>query len=344
MQKTKKKLEKLANVLDKCGTLLIVTHDYPDPDALASAMVLSYLVRKRYRKRTRIAYGGLITRAENRAMVKQLKIKLTHADKIRWNRYRCVAMVDTQPPFGNHSLPEEIKPTIVIDHHPKKEALQVDFEDIETETGASVILLLQYLKAAELELPVNLATAITYAIRSETQELSRDTTKNDINTYLDIYLKANKRKLARIYNPKLPKSYFVLLHRALQNAMVFRHLAHVHLGEVESPEFVSQVADILLRHERISWALATGRFDDELFISLRCGRPNSNAGNTLRQIVANLGVAGGHARIAGGQVPLNEHQDTSWEELEHQIIERFLQKLRYAKEAEWKPMLVRDET
>lgn len=341
--KTKNKLSKLDKTLKNCGTLLILTHDYPDPDALASANVLAYLVRKRFRIRTRIAYGGLITRAENRTMVQQLKISLSHTDKIRWNRYAHIAMVDTQPTFGNQSLPEKMKPTIVIDHHPKKESLRAPFEDVRPEYGATALILLEYLQAADLELPVDLATAVAYAISSETQQLGRDASDEDIKKYIGILTKANKRKLSRINNPNLPRRYFVLLQKALQNAKVFRHFAHVHLGEVDSPEFVSQIADLLLRHERITWAIATGRFDKELFVSLRCSHSQANAGKMLKQIVGREGVAGGHARIAGGQLPLDEMKNGGWESLENLVIHRFLHKLREKENAEWKPMLVRDE-
>lgn len=336
---TKDKLSELDNILIRCGTLLILMHDYPDPDALASSLVLSYLVRNRYGLRTHIAYGGLITRAENRALVQQLEMKLTHVNKIRWNRYPCIAMVDTQPAFSNHSLPIDISPIIVIDHHPGREPFQADYVDVRIKYGASATILLEYLKAAELEVPVDISTAVAYAIRSETQELGRDASAADINAYLFVYPKANKRKLAKINNPKLTKTYFALLHTALQKAKVFRHLTHVHLGNVASPEFVPQIADFLLRHEHIGWSIATGRFDKQLFISVRCNFANANAGKMLEKIVGNMGYAGGHAKIAGGQVPFNSQKDEDWQALEDVIIARFLRKLGVKKEIEWKSML-----
>jgi nanoRNase/pAp phosphatase (c-di-AMP/oligoRNAs hydrolase) len=314
-------------------------HDYPDPDALASALLLSHLARERYKLRTRIAYGGHINRAENRAMVQQLRITLTPADRIHWGRYKCVAMVDTQPAFGNHSLPGDVKPRVVIDHHPKVGSGNAEFEDIRTDYGACATMLVEYLQAAELEISVDLATAITYAIRSETQELGRDTSPLDIEAYLQFYPRANKRKLARIFTPKLPKTYFLLLGRALKNAKVFRNIAHTHLQEVESPDFVAQIADLLLRHERITWVLVTGRFDSHLFVSMRCSHANANAGRMLKQIIGRSGSAGGHAMVAGGQIPIEPGRNNRWEDVENKITGRFLEKLKHNKEGDWKPML-----
>ncbi|UCE17844.1 MAG: DHH family phosphoesterase [Gemmatimonadota bacterium] len=338
----KDKLAKLDTLLRKCDILLTLLHDYPDPDALASAFVLSHLVSKRYGSQTHIAYGGVVTRAENRAMVQQLKMKLIHVDEIAWEHYPHIAMVDTQPAFNNHSLPRDIKPTIVIDHHGKRKGFEVAFFDIRTEYGACATMLLEYLEAAGLSVTVDIATAVAYAIRSETQELGREASASDISTYLAVYPKANIRKLARIVKPLLPKSYFVLLERSLRKAKVFRHLTHVHLGKVKSPEFVSQFADLLLRHERIGWSLATGRFKGKLFVSMRCSDPHAKAGNILKQIVGTLGSAGGHAMMAGGQIFFDEYKYKNWQQLEDMVIVRFLRKLGMSETTEWKSMLLRN--
>jgi len=336
---TKDSLAKLDQLLNSHGTMVILTHDYPDPDALASALLLSHLCRVRYRLRTRIAYGGVILRAENRTMVQQLKIKLTHIDDIQWHRYKLIAMVDTQPEFKNHGLPEEITPTVVIDHHKGKLPVRADFADIRTNYGASATMLLEYMAAAEIDIPVRIATAIAYAIRSETQELGRDASKADVDAYLEVYPKANKRTLSKINNPKLPKTYFILLATALEKAIMFRQLAHVHLGAVESPESVALIADLLLRHERMSWSLVTGRYKKKMFLSLRCNRGNANAAKCLKQIVGSQGFTGGHAQIAGGYIPFNSHLEKDWQKLEEMITERFSTKIGEGSQLEWKPFL-----
>ena len=343
-QRAKNKLTQLDKAFTKCRSLLILMHDYPDPDAIASALLLSYLAHKRYGLRTAIAHGGLITRAENRAMVQQLKLKLTHVDDVKWRRYPCIAVVDTQPGFGNNSLPNKVKPTIVFDHHPIKETSQAAFTDIRTDYGASTTILLDYLEAAELEIPVDVATAVAYAIRSETQDLGRDASPADIEAYLSVYPKANKRILAKIFNPMLPKAYFILIHTALEKAKVYRHLTHVHLGKLESAEFVSLAADFLLQHERITWSIVTGRYQGVLFISLRSSHPTAHAGKLLKQIIGRRGSGGGHPMVAGGRIPIKMDKDEVWKKMENIIIERFLHKLGFHNMVKWKPMLFNSES
>src|SRR5215467_2209825 len=61
-------LANLLQILDRPGPLLILPHDNPDPDAMASAAALKYLAHSLLDKPARIALGGIVGRAENRAM------------------------------------------------------------------------------------------------------------------------------------------------------------------------------------------------------------------------------------------------------------------------------------
>jgi len=332
-------LKILDRILHGRENLTIVMHDYPDPDALASAMILSYLVRKRNGVRSRIVYGGVITRAENRAMIQQLKLRVIPISRVRLNQHSLIAMVDTQPGFGNQSLPRHLSPAMVFDHHIGGDLTHVTLADVRPAFGASATMLIEYLHAAELEILVDIATAVTYAIRSETQELGRDVSQADIETYLSVYEKANKHKLAKIFHPSLPNQYYAMLFTALQQAKIFQHIIHVHLKEVASPEFVALIADLLLRHERMGWSLVTGRYHEQLFISMRCNHPHAHAGKMLKQIVGKMGSAGGHPRMAGGQIPVASGNERDWQRAETVVVERLLAKMSIRRDVIWKPLV-----
>src|SRR5437667_5054302 len=76
-------LASLLQVLDRPGPLVILPHDNPDPDALACAAALKYLVGERLRKEAHIARGGSGGRAENRAMLTYLDLTLVRASEGR---------------------------------------------------------------------------------------------------------------------------------------------------------------------------------------------------------------------------------------------------------------------
>src|SRR5262245_45036714 len=110
----------LLSVLERPGPLVILPHDNPDPDALASAAPLRYIAKPLTQKDAAIALGGYVGRAENRAMVRYLNIPLVPvADLPLTDPGTIIALVDTQPGRTNNSLPADATASIVIDHHPQ---------------------------------------------------------------------------------------------------------------------------------------------------------------------------------------------------------------------------------
>src|SRR6185295_5234684 len=241
------------------GRWLVLTHDNPDPDALASALLLSRLLRIAFRQKVTAAYGGLVGRAENREMVKSLKLRFSHIRNLNLKKYAHFALVDTQPRTGNNQLPSGVLPSIVIDHHPiRKATTGVPFHDIRPSYGATATILAEYLIAAGLRIPHALTTGLVYAIRSETQDFAREFVGHDKAIYDHFFPLADHRLLAKIQTPRLPLSYFGNLHEALEKLECVDSLIVSHLGRVEQPDIVPELADLLLRMEGKTWSLATG--------------------------------------------------------------------------------------
>ncbi len=336
-------LEDLDRLFAGQQKLLIIVHDNPDPDAIAAAAALRFLIEKRYGATASIAYGGMIGRAENRAMVSTLKIHMKRINRIRFDSYSRVAVVDTQPGAGNNSLPAAVPCHIVIDHHPRRSELKADLVLVSPEIGATATILVEWLEASQLAITADLATALTYAISSETQDLGREADKRDVQAYLKVFTKSSMRKLAKIFHPSLPRTYFVMVAKALNKAKSFRNLICAHLGEISTPEIVAEMADFLLRHERIGWSLCTGRFGDDLIISLRSSNPNARAGKFVRRLIsrrikAPLNKVGGHDMTAGGRISLKDILNDDVIELETMLSQDFAQ-LKGYKEVDWKPLM-----
>ena len=331
-------LAKLDQIFDGQKKLLVIMHNHPDPDALASALAFSYLTQKRYNAQTDIVYGGLIGRAENQAMVQELKIPLKQINRIRYSSYDRIALVDTQPGAGNNSLPLDVECHIVIDHHPRRYGVKAALILLNPQIGATATIIIQLLETCEFPFSTDLATALTYAIRSETLDLGREASDQDVKAYFTVYPKASISKLARIARPKLPRSYFVVLANTLERARVFRNLICVHLDQVPVPETVAEMADTLLRHQRISWVLCTGRFKKNLFLSLRSSDPKAKAGKLIEDLVPDRNNAGGHDLFAGGRIEIPHLQEAEIDILEIRLSQQFAKLLGY-KNADWKPLL-----
>jgi nanoRNase/pAp phosphatase (c-di-AMP/oligoRNAs hydrolase) len=285
----------------KGGRWLVLTHDNPDPDALASAYLLTRLLTRAFKQRVTAAYGGIVGRAENREMVKVLKLRFSHIRNLAWKHYRSFALVDTQPRTGNNQLPAEIVPDLVIDHHPQRRNTAASpFVDVRPGYGATATVLGEYLLAAGLEPTQPMATALIYAIRSETQVFAREFAGPDKKIYDHFFPRANHRLLARIQSPRLPRSYFSNLHEALERVEAVDSLVVSHLGTVEQPDIVPEIADLLLRLEGKTWSLVTGFFEQRLYLSIRTTNSRADAGALMRRLIGRRGKGGGHGMMAGG--------------------------------------------
>ncbi|HPG39738.1 MAG TPA: DHH family phosphoesterase [bacterium] len=335
---TGKVFQELAAQLDGGMSLLILMHDNPDPDALASAFALKQICEGLYHSNVIITYGGLLTRAENRTMVRLLGIPVYKIDTVDMSRYDRIALIDTQPGRGNNSLPTDARCNLVFDHHPVHAASKADVIINNTGVGATATLLTELYIAGGLTLKANLATALAYAIRTETQELNREASDRDIKAYLAVYPRSSLRKLGKISFPKLRRSYFNTLSYALKHARVYRNVIVAHLDFVETPELIAEVADMLLRYERMSWALVTGFYKNSLYLSLRTAQQKIHAHRIILKLVDNKRFAGGHETFAGGRIAVKEGGDNNLHKLVERTWTRFTSALGYT-EPEWKNLL-----
>lgn len=302
------------------GRWLVLTHDHPDPDALASAVTLTRVLRGALGRRATAAYGGMIGRAENREMVRTLGLRLSHVRSLPMKRFRHFALVDTQPETGNNQLPPGVVPDVVLDHHPRRQRTRsVPLQDVRPEYGATATLAAEYLLASGLAISANEATALVYAIRTETRDFGREASSPDKRVHDLLLPRVRKDALARIQHPRLPLSYFALLQRALERLAGVDNLVLSHLGPVPQPDIVPELADLLVRIEGKTWSLCTGSHGERLYLSLRTSNPRADAGRLMRQLVGRQGRGGGHGTMAGGWVPLAADAERQLQRLQERL-------------------------
>ncbi len=331
--------DRMAEALKDSKRLIVLTHDNPDPDSVSSAVALAYIVENRFKIPSSVKYGGIVGRAENRAMIRLLGL---HVKPLKDSDFRAgtdFALVDMQPMTGNSSFRARRRPVIVIDHHSLRKATKAAYLDVRTDYGATATILTEYLLASGLEIPSTLATALSYGISSETQDLGREAREADIEAYLALFPRSNKKLLASIVHPRLARDFFITLNKALHHSFVYKNAITTSLGEIQNPDFVPLVADFMLRCERMSWAMCLGRYQDRIVVSVRTTHTKGDAGRFLRRLIGKRGTAGGHGMIAGGQVACQTMEHERCTALEEELVQSFLKKLGYKEVGDLTPLL-----
>jgi|HubBroStandDraft_2_1064218.scaffolds.fasta_scaffold96721_2 nanoRNase/pAp phosphatase (c-di-AMP/oligoRNAs hydrolase) len=305
---------------------LIYMHDNPDPDALAAALGLGRLLEHELGVSVTLGHGGIVGRAQNRAMVDTLGMSLAPVEQIDPDAFDLIALVDSQPETGNNSLPPGHRIDMVIDHHPVRPAsARAPWCDIRPDFGATSTIVFEYLRARSVPVDAKLATAFFFALRTETRDLGRESTGAERTAYLALVPLVDHGLLYRMSHPKVPREHFAALDRALRSALVFGDVVAVNLGTLGYPDLVAEIADLLLAYESARMVLCLGEYRENVYLSLRTEADNARAGAIMRHIVAHDGAAGGHGTMAGArlfaQITSEAKLDETFQEMVRRLIE-----------------------
>jgi nanoRNase/pAp phosphatase (c-di-AMP/oligoRNAs hydrolase) len=322
---TKQRLAQLRRLAKGRTRALILLQNNPDPDAIASAVALRLLLKQSNEIDVVIAHSGVVGRAENRSMLRYLGCTLRQVADTPLDKFDLIAMVDSQPGFGNNPIDDPAQTDIVIDHHERSGRMTgVALADIRPRYGAASTILAEYLDAAGIDPPIPVATALLYGIQSDTQDFGRAASEADIAAFTRLYPKANKRLLSRIENEQEPREYFTAVSRALRDARTCGSVAVCWLGRMINPDMTGEVADLLLRLDEADWTLCQGLYKGTLYLSLRSDLRDAGADQVIRKIIGDLGTGGGHEMLAGGQIPVERDAFKLANELRKQVERNFL--------------------
>ncbi len=299
-------LERIQAKVGSSQSILIVPHDFPDPDAIAAAVGLVHLFTAQGVQKCDIAFAGFIGRAENRAMIELLEINYLNLNKTDLSSYDTIISVDSVPNNGNVSISDISVVDIVIDHHPLTDIEKEPntLYEIHTSVGATSTLVTLLCIAAAVEIPPRVATALFYGIKTDTNDMARNTHDIDSYCYKMLFDIIQHGTLSRIESPQREEEYFVLLHAAAEAFLMYGDIAHSHLGLVTVPDYVPEMADIFHSLRGLEWMICSAIFGDMLIYSIR-SKTDQSAGDKARELAIRFGGSGGgHPTMAAGRVPI----------------------------------------
>ena len=117
LRKSSARHDRLIRALEGARKVAVLTHDNPDPDAIAAGWGIVTLIERVLRVPAHIYAGGDITRAENRVFVDLLQPPLDLVDHFEIEEGTEIVVVDTQFPGLLNAHPDLTTCAAVIDHH-----------------------------------------------------------------------------------------------------------------------------------------------------------------------------------------------------------------------------------
>jgi nanoRNase/pAp phosphatase (c-di-AMP/oligoRNAs hydrolase) len=184
-------------------------------------------------------------------------------------------------------------------------------------------MIVELLKAAGAEPDRQLATGLFYAIQSETQDLGREASTQDIEASIYLYPLTDPATLSQIRHAQVPRGLFEALHDSLEHAWQREGVVCVPVGQLAYPDLVAQLADFFMRVQGVDWVVAMGLHQGDILISVRADEPGAHAGSKVRSVVGGRGTAGGHGQMAGGRVSAQDLSNEEVDELVDELFETF---------------------
>ena len=318
-------MTKLEQIIQKINRrhVYIQTHNFPDPDAIASAYGLQELLRIHGIAST-ICYKGKIDRYSTDKLREMLDIGLENIEDLeeKLTEEDEVILVDAQK--GNSNIINMTGDEIIcIDHHPTYEKYEYRFSDIRPDIGACSTIIAQYFFENEIPITKKIATALTFGIRSDTQRLSRGVSKLDMEMMYRMFDACDQDVIHLLENSNLYFEDLMAYSRAISSIEVFENISFADTGENCPEALIASVSDFMLALVEVTFSVVYSRKEEGIKISVRSEGPSLDAGKIISAALKGIGSGGGHATMAGGFVPFH---GTEREEdlLVQDIRERFI--------------------
>ena len=280
--------------------VLILLHNDPDPDALASGLALRNLLHRTKATAILGAFQG-VTRPENIRMANLLDIHVETVTAQSLAEFDRLATVDVQPHYFGGLLN---RVDLVVDHHPERTGSTTRFKDIRADYGSASTILTEHLRAVDVNISERTATALLYAIKSDTLFLSRHTNRVDLDAFTFLYPLADAALVRKMEGSEITLERLQYVTQAIQSGRINNQVFSAHVGRAPREDLIPYVADFLLQLEDVKWSIVSGVVNEQLIISVRNLGYSRDAGEFVKQWFNDIGSAGGHRAMAKAVLPI----------------------------------------
>jgi len=297
---------------------IIILHEYPDPDAIASGYA-HRLICAAFDIEADILYSGTISHPQNIALIRALDYNLIPFEKdFDFSPYASAVFVDHQGTtireIADQMKAAGVNLLFVVDHHENQDQYEAEFKDIR-KTGSTATIYAQYLKQGLIKLEKSnknqrlMATALMHGILTDTNSFIL-ATEEDLQAaaYLSNYRDAELLKL--IMSQARSKQVMDIICRALENRINVENYSIAGVGYLrnEDRDAIPEAVDFLRTEENVHTAIVYGivrndNHEEILVGSLRTGKYTLNPDEFIKDAFGKDATGhffGGGKQSAGG--------------------------------------------
>lgn len=279
----------------------IQTHNFPDPDAIASAFGLQHFLNYHGIKAD-ICYDGKIERLSTRKMFDTFHIDiLSKEDLDDMKKADYIVTVDSQK--YNTNLTDFIGDEVAcIDHHPTVIACEYAYKDVRR-VGACATMIAEYFYLTNTPMSRDVAAALAYGIKMDTDDFVRGTTKLDVDMFAYIYPMADVEELKSMYVNVMEFSDLKAYGAAIDNIHIYDDVGFASIPFDCPDALIAIISDFILSLDVVNISVIYAIRSDGIKFSVRSAFNHVDAGRVVAKALADYGNGGGHPAMAGGFIP-----------------------------------------
>lgn len=316
--------KKLVELL-KNRTVYLQTHNFPDPDALASAYGMQVFLHAHGVAST-ICYAGKIEKNSTKRMIEEFGIDAVHIDDLSNMRQEdYIVTIDAQK--YNSNITDFIGDEVAcIDHHPTTIPCVYKYSDIRI-CGACSSIVASYFVESGTVLDTNTATTLLYGIKMDTDSFNRGVTDFDIEMFSYLHKLSDNQKIISMYNNNMGIEDLRAYGEAIRNIRIYENVGFAKISFDCPDALIAMISDFILGLDVVELSVIYAIRNGGYKFSVRNETEIYHAGIVTQRALKDLGGGGGHFSMAGGVIT-PENVKLLGNNHEYEIQKRFLDAIR----------------
>ncbi len=306
--------------------VFIQTHNFPDPDAIASGFGLQYFL-KMHGIESDICYDGRIDKLSTKKMFEVFGVSAKSKDEIaNMTADDYIVVVDAQK--LNANLTDFIGDEIAcIDHHPTFNECEYRYRDVRI-VGACSSIIADYFRQTDTELPANIAAALAYGIKMDTADFTRGAYPFDAEVFSYLFERADVHLINDMYMNVMELADLKAYGAAIDNIQLHGEVGFAKIPFDCPDALIAIISDFILSLDVVTVSIVYSVRTDGIKFSVRSEIDRVDAGKVAATALEGIGNGGGHKGMAGGFIRKDNFSQLG-DDMDASIQKRFMQAIHF---------------